>query len=284
MKRKTGNIAVVTAYTNSFSFYEVYLLNGFEKKNSELSEKYSINQYSTGGNNQKKKNLIKALVSESLADGVISMFMKFDAEDLEELRKHNIPVVFIDEDSPGQHEIKLNNYKGAYDATQYLIKKGRKNIALVSGSMGPEDVGVTPKERFDAFKKALADNNMAFDPKRMVEVVHYSFEEGEQALAELLKKDPTIDAVFSAAGDMTALGVLDEALRQKIEVPQQISIVGYDDINMAALSRPALTTVKQPIVEMGYTAFELLCNTIAGKVSEPETIVFEPKLIVRDSA
>ena len=136
-------------------------------------------------------------------------------------------------------------------------------------------VGVTPKERLEAYKKALSDNGMQYDPKKVVEVVQYSFEEGEQALAELLKRDPSIDAVFSAAGDMVALGVLDEALRQKIEVPQQISIVGYDDINMAALSRPALTTVKQPIVEMGYRSFELLSATIDGKVKEPETIVFE---------
>src|SRR5208337_838700 len=92
-ERKTETIAIVTAYMSSFSFYEVYLMNGFELQNIQMGHKYSINQYSTHGNDQKKKEFIQSVLSETTADGIISMFLKFDAEDLEDLRAGNVPVV-----------------------------------------------------------------------------------------------------------------------------------------------------------------------------------------------
>ena len=116
-------------------------------------------------------------------------------------------------------------------------------------------MGITPKERFEAYKKALADHNMQFNEKNMIQIMEYTFEEGEQAMKEFVNRKAGLDAIFCAAGDMVALGIMDEAFKQKIDIPGDLALVGYDDINMASLSKPQLTTVRQPIEEIGKDRF-----------------------------
>jgi LacI family transcriptional regulator len=282
--KKTNVIAVVTAYLNSFSFYEVYLINGFEKMNGEMGRKFTINQYSTGGSQQRKKELLHAILSETIADGIISMFLQFDKDDLAVLKEHGIPVIFIDEEMEGYPCVKMDNFKGAYNAVEYLIKKGRTNIGLVVGQVSSEGVGITPKERFEAYKKALSDHNMQFNEKNMIEIMEYTFEEGEQAMKEFVNRKAGLDAIFCAAGDMVALGIMDEAFKQKIDVPADLALIGYDDINMASLSKPQLTTVRQPIEEIGKIAFKMCVGMIETGKMEPRTVIMEPQLVVRGSA
>jgi LacI family transcriptional regulator len=281
---KTNVIAVVTAYLNSFSFYEVYLINGFEKMNGEMGRKFTINQYSTGGSQQRKKELLHAIQNENIADGIISMFLQFDQDDLKTLKEHNKPLVFIDEEMPGFPCVKMDNFKGAYNAVEYLIKKGRKKIGLVVGQVSSEGVGITPRERYDAYKKALESHGMHVDDRHVIQIMEYTFEEGEQAMKEFVNRGVKLDAIFCAAGDMVALGIMDEAFKQKIDIPADLSLVGYDDINMASLSKPQLTTVRQPIEEIGKTAFKMCVDMINNGNMEPRTIILEPQLIIRGSA
>jgi len=280
---KVNKIAAVTAFLSPSSFYEIYLINGFEKKNMELGGKYVINQHSTAGNVDRKKQFIQDVLAGHTADGIISMFLRFDGEDLAALKTNNIPVVFIDEEVDGYNSVKSDSFKGAYIATEYLIKKDRKKIGLVVGQMQTEGVGITPLERLNGYKRAIEDYGLKYDEKFVYEVMDYSFEDGERALAEFTKRGLGIDGVFSAAGDMCALGVMDEADRQGIEVPAKLSVIGYDDISMASLSRPKLTTIKQPIEEMGKEAFRILVDEIEGKGSKPGQIVFDPILVERNS-
>jgi len=283
-KKRTNTIAVITAYLNSFSFYEVYLINGFEKQNSDLGRKYVLNQYSTGGNQQRKKELLKAILSETLADGVISMFLKFEQDDLNELKNKKIPVIFIDEEAEGFPSVKLNNFKGAYDAVKYLIDKGKKNIGFVVGQISSEGVGITPIERFEGYKKALQDNNIPFDKNKVIEIINYTFEEGEQSLRSFIERKVKLDAIFCAAGDMVALGIMDEAAKLNIDIPHDLALIGYDDINMASISKPGLTTVKQPIESIGRTALRILDSMIETGKIEQSKIIFEPELVIRGTA
>ena len=283
-KRKTNTIAIITAYLNSFSFYEVYLINGFEKQNMDLGRKYILNQYSTGGNQQRKKELLKAILSETLADGVISMFLKFEQDDLNELKNKNIPVIFIDEEAEGFPSVKLNNFKGAYDAVKYLIDKGRKNIGLVVGQTSSEGVGITPIERFEGYKKALQDNKIPFNKENVIEIINYTFEEGEQSLRSFIERKLKLDAIFCAAGDMVALGIMDEAAKLNIDIPHDLALIGYDDINMASISKPGLTTIKQPIESIGRTALRILDSMIETGKIEQSKIIFEPELVIRGTA
>lgn len=283
-KRKTNTIAIITAYLNSFSFYEVYLINGFEKQNIDLGRKYILNQYSTGGNQQRKKELLKAILSETLADGVISMFLRFEKDDLNELKNKNIPVIFIDEEAEGFPSVKLNNFKGAYDAVKYLIDKGRKNIGLVVGQISSEGVGITPIERFEGYKKALQDNKIPFNKENVIEIINYTFEEGEQSLRSFVERKIKLDAIFCAAGDMVALGIMDEAAKLNIDIPHDLALIGYDDINMASISKPGLTTIKQPIESIGRTALRILDSMIETGKIEQSKIIFEPELVIRGTA
>ena len=280
----TKKIAVITAYLNPSSFFELLLISGFERKNAEMGGKYKIEQYSTVGSEGRRKDFMHGVLAGKVADGIISMFLKFDDEDTAALRKNNIPVVFIDEEMKGFHSVTVDNFKGAYMATEYLIKKKKKNIGLVVGQMKTEGVGVTPFERLKGYKSALQDYGMEYHESNVVEITDYTFEEGEQALRELLKRGKKFDGVFSAAGDMVALGIMDEAEREAIDVPHDLAIVGYDDINMASLSKPPLTTIRQPIEEIGKESFRLLAETLEGKHKKPRKLIFDPELIERGSA
>ncbi len=282
--QKTGRIAVITAYLNPSSFFELLLISGFERKNAEMGGKYKIEQYSTVGSAGRRKDFMRGVLGGEVADGIISMFLKFDDEDTAALRENNIPVVFIDEEMKGFHSVTVDNFKGAYMATEYLIKKKKKNIGLVVGQMKTEGVGVTPFERLKGYKSALQDYGMEYHENNVVEITDYTFEEGEQALRELLKRGKKFDGVFSAAGDMVALGIMDEAEREAIDVPHDLAIIGYDDINMASLSKPPLTTIRQPIEEIGKESFRLLVETLEGKHKKPQKFIFDPKLIERGSA
>lgn len=282
-KRRTETIAIVTAYMSTFSFYEVYLMNGFELQNIQMGHKYTINQYSTHGNDQKKKEFVRSILSETTADGMISMFLKFDDDDIASLRARNFPVVFIDEEAEGFHSITIDSYKGGYMATQHLISRGRKNIGLIIGQIKGEGVGITSMQRLNGYKQALAEHNIPFDDTKIIEVKEYAFKEGVNSLADMVRRKVKIDSIFCAAGDVVAMGVIEQANRAGINIPKDIALVGYDDINMASISKPALTTIHQPVEDMGKKAFELLVDTIEGIELKPRKIVLEPRLVVRAS-
>ncbi len=196
---------------------------------------------------------------------------------------NNVPVVFIDEEAEGFHSITIDSYKGGYLATEHLINKGRKNIGVIIGQMKGEGVGITPLQRFNGYKQALADRNLPFDLDKVIEVREYAFKEGVSALADMVRRKTSIDAIFCAAGDVVAMGVIDEANRIGLNIPKDIALVGYDDINMASISKPALTTIHQPVEDMGKEAFKMLVDTIEGRETKPKKIILEPRLVIRAS-
>jgi DNA-binding LacI/PurR family transcriptional regulator len=188
----------------------------------------------------------------------------------------------------GAHSVRLDNFSGAYKAVQYLIGKGRKKIGLISGDIAPlfEDVEVysSAAERYEGYKKALADNNIAFDPKLIMPAHTFSYEEGKDAMDSYLDQGLKPDAILSAAGDMAAIGAIEQAATRGVKVPDDISVVGFDDLFLSRFVRPSLTTVRQPIKQMGREVFDTVIAAIEGKLKEDRDIVFDPELIIRESA
>jgi LacI family transcriptional regulator len=271
VKGRTNNIALVAPLMSSFFTMEI--VRGVESKIS--GTEYNLVLYSTIN----KEKSISEICYEGRADGVIFVSVKPDDDMLKDFERMEIPAVFVEEVVDGFPGVKFNNVKGAYVATEYLLKTKRKNIGII---IGKEGMWVT--ERLKGYRDALEDNDVEFKPERVARVSDDTFGEGKEALRKLLKENKKLDAVFCASGDITAVGVIQEARQLKINVPEELGVVGFDDIYLSGLTHPAITTVNQPEFEMGTKAFELLMEVLTSSDKKVKKVIsFDPELVIRDS-
>ena len=169
------------------------------------------------------------------------------------------------------------NASGVEQAMQHLLELGHRRIAAITGPPG----WVATEERRQAYRDALAAAGIDFDPALELEA-DFDFEPGSQAAAALLELDRPPTAIF-AFNDMIAIGAMGTARSRGIRIPDELSIVGFDDSAYATVVHPALTTVRQPLAEMGATAVDLLVRLMQEETVD--TLHLEPftRLVVRDT-
>ncbi len=281
VRGRTNTIAVIASFFSSG--FEIEILKGFDMGFETMGFPYNINLYSTRGSESQKDRLLNQILYGKMADSVILLSLKMKENMLKEFHKNQIPVVLIEEKMPDAHVVKTDNEKGAYLAVEYLIKKGKRKIGLFIGSLKGEESGLSPRERLTGYKKALKDYNIEYEESRIVEIEKYYFEDGQKALKSIIERKAEIDSIFCAAGDMVAMGVLRETQLRGIKVPDDLSIIGYDNIVTSSLVTPSLTTVKQPIRILGITALKMSIDAVENRGTERKQMVFEPELIVRNS-
>ncbi|QSB15349.1 LacI family DNA-binding transcriptional regulator [Natronosporangium hydrolyticum] len=162
---------------------------------------------------------------------------------------------------------------GVAHAVRHLLDSGRRRIGTIAG---PPDM-VAGVDRLDAYRKILADS----DRRSIVAVGDFTRESGEAAMRQLLADDPGLDAVF-AASDLMAHGAL-RALREAgRRVPEEVAVIGFDDIEMARYTDPPLSTVRQPIERLGQTLAGQLLRLLAGEEVEP-ALVLPTELVIRET-
>jgi DNA-binding LacI/PurR family transcriptional regulator len=183
----------------------------------------------------------------------------------------NIPVCTIAGKVPGRSSVAVNNRAGMRDAVSHLIRlHGRKRIAFIKGPEPNEEA----IERFEAYREALAEQAIAFDPK-LVAPGDFSPEAGEKAVALFLgerKLDVgAIDAIV-AADDTMAFGAMQALEKRKVRIPSQIAVVGFDDLEEARFTAPPLTTIRQPLREQGAAGVRLLIKQLQGEPPEDSAL------------
>lgn len=264
------------------------ILEAFETRTYETRRYINgIQPYSTRNEIEAKEEILRKILYGRKADAVVLLDQVPSAELIEQYRSHNLPIVLIECEAKGVHSVRVDNVKGAYQATDHLIRKGRKNIGLIVGNMKPDpkyEENPVAEERLSGYKRALKEHGLEYDRDKVILVDNYQYEEGQECLARFLKNQPKLDAVFSAAGDIVAMGVMEEARKRGLSIPGDLALVGYDDILAARLLNPSLTTVRQSFGEIASEAFDIAMNAIEGKLTEEKHVVLEPKLILRESA
>ena len=172
----------------------------------------------------------------------------------------------------------VDNQKGAYEITKFLISKGHKNIAILAG---PE-YAITSIKRFKGWEKAMKEiNNYSSD---LIIWNSFSIESGYERTKELIeKRDIKLDAIF-ASGDIVAIGAMSFLEEKGYKIPQDISIAGFDDIYLSKFMKPSLTTIRQPTYDIGRIASEILIGRITGKnKSDYKRIIIKGELVIRES-
>jgi DNA-binding LacI/PurR family transcriptional regulator len=213
-------------------------------------------------------------------DGVLVLSLHGRDRLPQQLEQRTVPTVLSGRPLDGDDElffVDSDNLGGAAMATSYLIRTGRRRIATVTG---PLDM-CAGQDRLAGYRQAIAEAGLAGSDS-LIGHGKFSIASGQAAMAELLVSNPDIDAVF-AASDLTAIGAMRAIEAAGRRVRDDIAVVGFDDIGDAELAHPALTTVRQPIAEMGRTMATRLLQRIAGE-QPPLRTVLPVELIQRQTA
>ncbi|MFC0435186.1 LacI family DNA-binding transcriptional regulator [Kutzneria buriramensis] len=213
-------------------------------------------------------------VSAKAFDGLLLVEPPDTLSYIQSLHESGLPVVMIDDRGhhPGFPSVATSNRAGAASAAQHLRSTGRERIVMITG---PAEFGCTV-ERVQGFRDVMAE-------KVLVEG-DFTPEGGLAAIQEVLRSGVEFDGVF-AQNDMMAVGALDGLREAGVAVPEDVAVIGFDDIALAAHSVPALTTVRQPSREMGEAAASLLlANLLEGIPLPADPHVVPTSLVVRDSA
>lgn len=226
-----------------------------------------------------KESVYVATLARGLADGLLIVLPRDPAAYLETLRMSNFPYVLIDHRGISDEisAVTAANWQGGYTATEYLIKLGHRRIGHITGAM---DQGCA-RDRLEGYKAALADHGIPFDPALVQEGDFFQPAGYAGARALLHLPDPPT-AIF-AANDVMAFGVM-EAIREcNLRIPEDVSVIGFDDIPEASRVHPPLTTIQQPLEEMGRLATRMLLELLRDPGIGSRRVELPTKLIVRQS-
>lgn len=238
---------------------------------------YAVYMSSTHGDPVREGDAIKRLQDQHV-DGLIMMTNRPDDGSLARLLAGIDTVVLLDEDIPGVTvpKVFVQNEQGAYLGTRHLIEAGHRDIAMVGG---PADL-MSVRERRMGFERAMAEAGLGVRPDWMKQG-DYSRAYGARATAALLA-GPLRPTAIMACSDYLAIGVLQAVRQAGLSVPADLSLVGFDDMAFAELVDPPLTTIRQPVAEMGRLAFERLLALLNKTEAEAE-IRLPVMLVVRRS-
>ncbi len=242
------------------------------------SHDYAVILCNSDGVGSEEERYIRLLHGKQV-DGVIFTGGANSDSSMELLSSLPIPTVSLDRQSKRVHmsSVVVDNVYGAALAVRHLVELGGRRIAFIGGS---PQLSVAA-ERFKGYGQVLAEYGLPLD-EGLILHGDFTYDSGYQNAWLLLEKERKFDAVF-AANDMIAIGVIECLAARGIRVPQDVRVAGYDDIRLAGWYKPALTTVRQPVYEMGQEAVRLLLHLLGSPTQDMVEKRFRPELIVRQS-
>ncbi|WP_318494243.1 substrate-binding domain-containing protein [Photobacterium leiognathi] len=265
---------LVTTSTNPF-FGEV--VKGVER--SCYQQGYSLILCNTEGDHQRMHESINTLLQKRV-DGLILMCAALEGEHFDIFEHYaDIPVVVMDW-GPMQFtsdKIQDNSLRGGYMAAKYLIDAGHSEIGCITGPLDR----IQAEMRYNGYLQAMDEAGFSVEPSWVVEA-DFECEGGYNAFTQL-HANGTLPSALVVANDMMAMGVINAANELGIQIPEQLSIIGYDDIHIAKFMSPSLTTIHQPKYRLGQAAVETLLTRLDEPETAPRIIELEPTLVERNS-
>ena len=245
---------------------------------------YNVLLYQSNESRDYEEKGLESFLSARV-DGILVSIAKgtIDYSHFKEIKDRGIPMVFFDRanDDLGIDSVVIDDYKGAFLATDHLISQGYKRVAHISGSQHLKNF----YDRLKGYMGALQANKIEIDPS-LIYSGNISIESGKEGAGHLLSMSNPPDAIF-AAEDFTALGVISELKKRNMNMPDDFGIIGFANELFGQHITPALSTVDQQTIQMGKSAIELLIDLIGKKEMNghrQQKVVLEPLLIFRNSS
>lgn len=273
-RRKTLTIGVIAVFFTRPSVVE--RLRGIEALIAD--SEYDLIVYNVETPTRRDERFRNVAAGHRL-DGLLIISLTPDDDSVARWERAGLPVVLVDTSHPALHQIVIDDVAGGFRATQHLIELGHRRIAFVGDPLHTAFNFTSSRNRLEGLRRALAHYDIPFRPE-----YHQAGEHGQEPARQLthqlltLSEPPT--AIF-AASDTQAFGALQAARERGLHVPQDLSVIGFDDIEMAEYMN--LTTIRQPLFDSGYRGMSLLLQIMHG--SKPATICQELpiELITRGS-
>ncbi|GMM88922.1 substrate-binding domain-containing protein [Vibrio fortis] len=265
---------LVTTSTNPF-FGEV--VKGVERRCYEKG--YNLILCNTEGDSERMKSSIDTLLQKRV-DGLMLMCSTLEGEHLDVFERYpELPVVVMDWGPMlfASDKIQDNSHQGGYMATQHLIDNGHTEIGCITGPLHRNQAS----SRYEGFKQAMSEANLKVHADWIVES-NFECDGGFDAFQTLKSRGRLPSALF-VCNDMMAMGVIHAAAQDGLRVPQDLSLIGYDDIHLSKYMTPALTTIHQPKHRLGKAAVDTLLSRLESPEVYPQVVELEPTLIERNS-
>lgn len=271
--RKTWTIGVVVTTIADPFIAEV--VSGIEEKANDCG--YSVFLANSNADPEREMKVVHSF-HERRVDGILVTASRVGAIYVPMLSEMNVPIVLINNQHPSDfaHSVVIDNVTASRKAVEHLVKLGHKRIAYIGDRYGYQ----SDTERFAGYRQALEYADVSFLPEL---VVHGDgkAESAGPAIERLFEAATSPTAIF-CYNDMTALGALRALRRRGLKVPDDVSLVGFDDLFIASYTQPLLTTVRQPHRQMGLMAMEMLLKLFSAEQAKTSVKV-EGELIVRES-
>ena len=264
---------IISEITNPF-FPE--LIQGFEDVAVEFGYEMLIS--STNYDPERMKSCIRRMV-ERKAEGVAVMTFGIEEPLLGQLAERKVPMVFVDvgPDAPGISLLRVDYHHGIRQGVQHLAALGHRDIAFISGPLRLHSA----QSRLAAFHRAVRECGITVDAQRIVEGDHTM--EGGMAAAEKLFTGGKLPTAVMCSNDVTAIGVLQKAYRAGLRVPDDLSVIGFDNIHLTQMTTPPLTTIQMSCFELARAAVMALIAQVEGTPAPQRDYPIETKLVVRES-
>ncbi len=227
--------------------------------------------------------LMQLLEGDPKPIALIGIVVRPQPEVMEAFHAIRAPVILIDESVPGATTVSVDNEQGGYLAGAHLAKLGRRRMLVVQAQVNP-DGDMCCIQRLAGFKRALAERGLELAPDHVITCNDYSRKVGVDALHQIVKRFKGVDGIFCSAADQTAVGMLKAARDLGVRIPEDIAVIGFDDLPFAATSDPPLTTVRQPLDAMAEAAYRMATVETGDVFQRPRVVKLKPELVVRQSA
>jgi len=271
--KKTKTLGLVIPNIANPFFPEI--ARGAEDKANQ--EGYNLILCNTDDKVEKEDSYI-SMLKEKMVDGIIFTASSGRLTISESLKKINVPVITVDRDIEGlktMGKITVDNVSGAYAAVKYMLSRGYKKIIHICGPL----TSTPTKMRILGFEKAMVEAGYNKEDLLVIDGEYLSYS-GEEAIIKVINSNYEFDGVF-CGNDLIALGAIKALKKNNYIIPNNIGVVGYDDIYMSRMIDPELSTVNQPTYDMGYKAAELLIKMLLDEDIENNEVILDTKLIVR---
>ncbi|MBO0995664.1 LacI family DNA-binding transcriptional regulator [Bacillus sp. SD088] len=276
--KKADTIALIFPDTTHNAFTHPYFVDLLEGIMDTVVKNDFHLMISTTPKMDDEKASYSKILKNRRADGFILWPSTIEDKNIFEIIGSGFPLVYL---SKWHYDnivtVERDDYGGAYDATKHLLNLGRKKIVHISG---PMDYQVSV-DRLEGYRKALEESKFLFDPSLVFER-EFVYENGVEVVEALLQSNVEFDAIF-AGNDLMAIGAMDALQKAGLNVPEHVAVIGCDDIDMASMTIPSLTTIYQPMRKIGELAAQKIINILKNEeVNEVQTIV-PTELVVRET-
>ncbi|KHE72228.1 LacI family DNA-binding transcriptional regulator [Halobacillus sp. BBL2006] len=274
VNRNSGTIGVLFPSVSGLLSAEV--LHGIEARAHEQG--YSVIVCNTAADPVKTLKYIQ-LLSEKRVDGLVFVSEEVTEEYYKAFERMGVPVSLVLTQSYKYPLpfVKVDDSHAAYTATRHLIESGHEKIGMISGN--PNDI-LAGMGRIEGFKRALLEAGLPYSDSLVEKSSSFTYEDGLKSFPKLMERYPEMTAVFSAS-DEIAVGAIAAAYKLGINIPEDVSIIGYDNLKLSEMSVPPLTTISQPFQRMGEKAIEMVLTMKEEKTAE--SCIMAHELVERDS-